>query len=175
MFFSFCFTSGLHFCYGLTRKKLSRTKTQQTHKWKINLLLNTSDLVVVEDLSPEPNYSTLQFCLSCKKCDKSPKTSHSVSAVLASLNLVLWILNLHPCDTGAGKGDEWLKLPQSTQFILSSIACGGNTISSDRHWLCVEFPLSSVGMVWMQSQPSVEDKLGRKLNTSICICNNQFV
>lgn len=39
----------------------------------------------------------------------------------------------------------------------------GNTISSDRHWLRVEFFFSA--MVWLRSQPSVKDKPDRKLNS----------
>lgn len=168
VFCSFCVAYGLCYCAGIKTKNktepvLSTTKQiQETHNFKINLTL-----LILWSWKIVPGCKLKHFTVlsTVQKYDKSPKTSFSVSAVLASLNLVLWIPNLHPCDSGAGWGDEWLKPPTPPPPIFI-LLYGGNTISSDRHWLCVEFPLIGV---WMQSQPSVKDKQVRKLNNPTII------
>lgn len=107
-------------------------------------------------------YGAFQFCLPCKtwQIAKPP----SVSAGLSSLILVLCFLSLHPYDTGAAKGDKWLNSPTpSPNHFFHILLCGGYTISFDRHRLWVEFPLSSAGMVWIQSQPSVKRQTRQKI------------
>lgn len=70
--------------------------------------------------------------------------------------------------------------PPSVFFFI--LLYDGYTISSDRHWLCVcmivcvEFsPQQSRNGMDTGVSPLWKDKRGRKLNTAIRICNNQFV
>lgn len=119
-------------------------------------------------------YVAFHFWLPCKtwQITKPP----SVSAVLSSLTLVLCFLNLHPYDTGAAKGDKWLNSPTpSPNHFLHILLRGGYTISFDRHVCEWSFPWAAQEWYGYRVSPLWKDKLGRKLNTSITICNNQFI
>lgn len=96
---------------------------------------NTYDHVVPEDLTQSQIVALYSSVYHAKSMTNHQKTPSYISALLASLNLVLWILNLHPCDTGAGRGDEWLKPPPSIFSFFYMVA----KLS----------PLTDTGCVWI--------------------------
>lgn len=94
---------------------------------------------------------------------------------------VLWILTLHFAKTGAGM--RWWMIetpppslspppPPSPIFIP---LYDGNTISSDRHWLRVEFFSPGAAMAWLRSQPPLWKNNQTENWTAVTICNNRLV
>lgn len=169
VFCSCCTACGLHYYdLGTTEAVLFCENKTNTSRNKSD----TSDLVVRQELS-QSQIVALYSSVYHAKSDKSPKTPTPVSAALASLNLVLCILNLHPCDSGAGRGDEWLKL---SPLFFSSVFYMVATLSPLTDTGCTEFHLGRAGMVWIQTQPSVKrqtrqkiEHLHQNLQQSVCL------
>ena len=146
------------------KQKLSRAKQTKkiSHEWKINLThwIWWSQKI----LFAEPNCCISQFCLPGEKkiMTNHQKTPRSVSAVLASRNLLLWILTLPPLWHWCS--EKWWMIEAFSPPHFFSFFCVVATLSPPTDAGCVwSFPLSGAGAAWMQSQPSVRKQTRRKI------------
>lgn len=157
------------------KRKLSRAKQKQNTRVK-----NKSDTVFGghgRSFFQEPNCCVSHFCLPREKTmTNHQKTPRSVSAVLASPNLLLWVLTLPPLWHWCR--EKWWMieafLPPPPIFFHSSVWW--------QHYLfwqtlavCGVSPSAEPEQCGCRVSPLWENKLGGKLNTSISICNNQSV
>lgn len=171
VFCSFCVAYGLCYCVGIKTKNktepvLSTTKQiQETQNFKINLTL-----LILWSWKIVPGCKLKHFTVlsTVQKYDKSPKTSFSVSAVLASLNLVLWIPNLHPCDSGAGWWMIEAPHPSTPNFHSS--------IWRQHYLLWQTLAVCGVSPHWCRNGMDAESALcERQTSQKIEQPNNQFV